>query len=224
MTTTPALVGGRAQATTLAVGLAGIPAIAFLSRAVIALGSDGWRIVFLAGGLALFAVPVLARLPESPRWLRHAGRDTRARDVLSQPGGDRAHGALVDDVSERHDTTAGALAALTGRRLRRRAAVLLATWVLAMLGFSAFAAWVPALLAEHGLSLATSLTFSAITAIGAVPGALLARAIADRFCANGSWPAPRPSSRPAESPMATVRRRPGSSCSACWCPCSARHS
>lgn len=157
----PATRRGRAQSTTLAVGLAGIPAIAFLSRAVIPLGPDGWRIVFVVGGLAVFAVPLIARLPESPRWLSHSDHQA------GTAGG--------------HDTHLGALATLVGRRLRRRTAALVATWVLAMLGFYAFAAWVPALLAQHGLSLTTSLTFSAITTIGAVPGALLARAICDRF-------------------------------------------
>jgi MFS transporter, putative metabolite:H+ symporter len=40
---------------------------------------------------------------------------------------------------------------------------------------------VPALLAEHGFSLTKSLTFSAITTLVAVPGALLARAVSDRY-------------------------------------------
>lgn len=63
--------------------------------------------------------------------------------------------------------------------------VLVATWVLAMLGFYAFAAWVPALLAAHGFSLTKSLTFSAITTLGAVPGALLARTVSDRYSRKG---------------------------------------
>lgn len=153
----PAARRGRAQSTTLAVGLAGIPAIAFLARAVIPMATGGWRIVFVVGGLALLAAPLIARLPESPGWVQDA------------------------DTRERHDTSLGALAVLMRRPLRRRTAVLLATWVLAMLGFYAFAAWVPALLAEHGLSLAKSLTFSALTTIGAVPGALLAFVVSDRF-------------------------------------------
>jgi putative MFS transporter len=179
--TMPAAHRGRAQSTTLAVGLAGIPAITFLSRAVVPLGPDYWRIVFLVGGLALFAVPVVARLPESPRWLLHTGRHEQARDVLALLGNGHAPGVLIEDAHRRHDTSLGALAALLGPGLRRRTMVLLATWILAMVGFYAFAAWVPALLAERGLSLATSLAFSAITTIGAVPGALLARAVSDRF-------------------------------------------
>ncbi|MFI5613418.1 MFS transporter [Amycolatopsis sp. NPDC051903] len=177
--TMPAAHRGRAQSTTLAVGLAGIPAIAFLARGVVPLGADGWRVVFLVGGLGLLAVPALARLPESPRWLLYTGRTTQARAVLTKLGD--PHLTLDENTGTRRDTSLGAVAALAGRRMRGRTAVMLATWILAMLGFYAFAAWVPALLAEHGLSLAKSLTFSAITTIGAVPGALLARAVADRF-------------------------------------------
>ncbi|WP_326837399.1 MFS transporter [Amycolatopsis rhabdoformis] len=175
----PAAYRGRAQSTTLAVGLAGIPAIAFLARGVIPIGAEGWRVVFLVGGLGLLVVPVLARLPESPRWLLHAGRTAEAREVNARLGD--PHVALIENTGPHRDTSIQALATLAGRPLRRRSAVMIATWILAMLGFYAFAAWVPSLLAEHGLSLATSLTFSAITTIGAVPGALLARAVSDRF-------------------------------------------
>ncbi|WP_239155209.1 MFS transporter [Amycolatopsis sp. FDAARGOS 1241] len=165
--TMPAAHRGRAQSTTLAVGLAGIPAIAFLARDVVPLGADGWRIAFLVGGLGLLAVHALARLPESPRWLLYTGRTAQARAVLTKLGD--PHLTLDENAGIRRDTSVGALAALAGRRLRRRTAVMLATWMLAMLGFYAFAAWVPAPLAEHCLSLAKSLTFSAITTIVAVP-------------------------------------------------------
>lgn len=178
--TMPASYRGRAQSTTLAVGLAGIPAIAFFARAVVPLGSDGWRLVFIAGGLSFIALPIVARLPESPRWLLRAGRVAEARETIMQVGGDPAEIAVPADAVCR-DSGLSTLVSLLGKGVRRRTVVMLATWILAMLGFYAFAAWVPALLAEHGLSLTKSLTFSAITTIGAVPGALLAHALSDRI-------------------------------------------
>jgi putative MFS transporter len=54
-------------------------------------------------------------------------------------------------------------------------------WVFQTLGFYGFVSWVPTLLAAHGFSLVHSLTFSALTTLGAVPGALLAWTVSDRF-------------------------------------------
>jgi putative MFS transporter len=177
----PASDRGRAQATTLAVGLAGIPAIAFFSRGVIPIADDGWRLIFVAGGLALVGLPFLARLPESPRWLLHMGREAQARDVIARLGGDCSVLMATEYHASIRDGAGRQLSALFRKPLCRRTLVLIATWVLAMLGFYAFAGWVPALLAEHGLSLTKSLTFSAITTLGAVPGALLARVVSDRY-------------------------------------------
>ena len=177
----PASDRGRAQGTTLAVGLAGIPAIAFFSRGVIPIADGGWRLIFVAGGLALVGLPFLARLPESPRWLVHVGRDAQAHDVIARLGGDCSAITATDDHAPSRNGNARQLSAFIRKPLRRRTLVLVATWVLAVLGFYAFAAWVPALLAEHGFSLTKSLTFSAITTLGAVPGALLARAVSDRY-------------------------------------------
>jgi putative MFS transporter len=67
------------------------------------------------------------------------------------------------------------------RPLARRTWMLLAAWVFQTLGFYGFVSWVPTLLTDHGFDLKDSLTFSAITTIGAVPGALLAWPISDRF-------------------------------------------
>lgn len=179
---TPASRRGRVQGTALAFGLAGIPVIAFIADGVITLGADGWRLIFIAGGLAILVVPVMARLPESPRWLAAAGRLEDARAVIRRLGGDSALADFADRAGNagRRGYLQSARALLR-RPLRRRTLVLLAAWVLGMLGFYGFASWVPTLLAEHGESLTKSLMFSAITTLGAVPGALLARAMSDRF-------------------------------------------
>lgn len=59
--------------------------------------------------------------------------------------------------------------------------MLAVVWVFQTLGFYGFVAWVPTLLEAHGFDLVESLTFSALTTLGAVPGALLAWPISDRF-------------------------------------------
>jgi len=58
-------------------------------------------------------------------------------------------------------------------------------WIFQTLGFYGFMAWVPTLLAAHGFSLVKSLAWSSVVALGAVPGALLAWPISDRFGRRG---------------------------------------
>ncbi len=174
---------GRAQALTLGLGLLGIPAAAFLARAVIPLGEETWRIVFVFGGLGLLVLPMVASLPETPRWLVDHGRTEDARRVAVRLG---APQDLVDTVScesstpERHSSWSAFVQLFRGP-MTRRSLVMVVTWAFSMLGFYAFAAWVPSLLAAHGYSLTKSLTFSAVTTLGAVPGALLALPITERF-------------------------------------------
>jgi len=54
-------------------------------------------------------------------------------------------------------------------------------WVCQTLGFYGFTAWVPTLLVAHGFSLVHSLAWSSAMTIGAVPGALIAALISDRW-------------------------------------------
>lgn len=65
--------------------------------------------------------------------------------------------------------------------LGRRTAMLIVVWVFQTLGFYGFTAWVPSLLVQHGFDLTKALWFTALTTLGAVPGALLAWPISDRF-------------------------------------------
>lgn len=175
---------GRMQGAVLALGLAGIPVMAFLARAVVPLGPNGWRLVFLFGALGVVALTIIARLPESPRWLLDQGRTADAENCLAavEQEVSGATGPLpepesgIAQVAEERD-----LKRMFQRPLSGRTWMLLVAWIFQTLGFYGFVSWVPTLLAEHGFGLAQSLTFSALTTIGAVPGALLAWPISDRF-------------------------------------------
>jgi putative MFS transporter len=59
--------------------------------------------------------------------------------------------------------------------------MLVFTWMFQTLAFYGFASWVPTLLAEHGFSLVNSIAWSSAMWLGAVPGALIAALISDRW-------------------------------------------
>lgn len=176
---------GRMQAAVMAVGLAGIPAMSFSARAIVPLGHDSWRWVFVLGSAALLAVPALLVLPESPRWLVHRNRLDAAEASLARL--EAGAGQLPPLASLPERTTplpAGrpsSYRALFMGRTGRTTLFLAVVWIFQTLGFYGFVAWVPTLLAQHGFSVAESLGFSALTTIGAVPGALLAWPVTDRF-------------------------------------------
>jgi putative MFS transporter len=184
---------GRMQGAVLALGLVGIPVMAFVARGVVPTGPNGWRWVFLFGALGVLGLVLILRLPESPRWLLVRGRSGEASRVVTavEQETEARRGPLPPVAAEEPEAgpaeptrtfrPAGGRAVLFRPVLRRRTLMLLAAWIFQTLGFYGFVSWVPTLLAEHGFSLAESLTFSAITTIGAVPGALLAWPISDRF-------------------------------------------
>jgi putative MFS transporter len=185
----PARLRGRMQSAVMAIGLVGIPVMSFAARGIVPLGTETWRWVFVFGALGLLALPLIARLPESPRWLHRRGMEERAAAVV-----DRIEKATVADpgslpplpaLSPVPDAVpcaprAGYRALFRGA-LGRRTLMLAAVWIFQTLGFYGFVAWVPTLLAAHGFDLVHSLTFSALTTLGAVPGALLAWPLSDRF-------------------------------------------
>lgn len=183
--TMPAARRGRMQAGVMAIGLLGIPVMSFTARGVIPLGTGTWRLVFVFGALGLFSLPLIARLPESPRWLLRRGAAGRAETVLRkiEEEAERRHGELPAPAStvDAIDTTTVRYRDLLKGRLGRRTLMLAVAWIFQTLGFYGFVSWVPTLLAEHGFNLVHSLTFSALTTLGAVPGALLAWTISDRY-------------------------------------------
>jgi putative MFS transporter len=179
----PAVRRGRMQSAVMAVGLAGIPFMSFSARGVVPLGAETWRLVFVLGSCALLAVPALLKLPESPRWLVHKNRLQVAEAVIERL--ERLAGPLAP-IAETPETLSATQAEHGYRQLfkgrtGRTTLFLAVVWIFQTLGFYGFVAWVPTLLAQHGFSVAESLGFSALTTIGAVPGALLAWPVTDRF-------------------------------------------
>jgi putative MFS transporter len=183
----PAPVRGRWQSWAMVIALSGISVTSFVARAVVPQGDNGWRFVFIWGALGLPFILLARRLPESPRWLMHRGRERDAEASLrALEDAVRRSGTAVDPppapTPAVRATSKPALgwAALFSRAYVRRTVSLCAIWFFQTIGFYGFMSWVPTLLAQHGFALVQSLNFVTLINAGSLPGALFAVFVADK--------------------------------------------
>ncbi|NMH96841.1 MFS transporter [Pseudonocardia acidicola] len=182
----PRSLRGRYQALLLAIGLAGVPIAAWVARLVVPMGHGAWRWIFVVGALgAVGGVIALRTLPESVRWRAGHGRTGDPREeelvaIMERQAEARTGEPLPAPVADRPIVPGRLTELLRGATLRKTVVASLAC-VFLILSFYGFSSWVPTLLVERGYTTAQSLTYSSILAIAAVPGALLAMPIIDRF-------------------------------------------
>ncbi|WP_052865425.1 MFS transporter [Streptomyces niger] len=179
---TPTTHRGRFQAVALGVGLVGIPLTAFTARFITVSHPASWRWLFVAGALGFLLLPLVLRLPESPRWLLSRGRVAEAEETVRRFVPDfRGDGQEQPASAHPAARPKARFRDLFAPGQRRNSLVMMVVWAFALTGFYGFQSWVPTLLADRGQDFATSMTMSAITTIGAVPGAFLATPFIDRF-------------------------------------------
>jgi len=181
----PANKRGSYQGWIMTVGLMGIPATAYVARFSIPIASWGWRLVFVWGGLGLiFAALMATKFEESPRWYENRGLLAEADAVMDRiEARAQAEFGNLRPVPESVPIEArrGSYWELFAPAHLPRTMILLATWIAQTLGFYGFMAWVPTLLVAHGFPIVNSLAWSSAISIGAVPGALIAALIAERW-------------------------------------------
>ncbi len=186
----PARLRGTYQGWIMTIGLCGIPATAFVARFCVPLAPWGWRLVFIWGSLGVLFPLFARRLEESPLWYENQGRLDEADAVL-----DRLEASalaetgslppLREAIQMRAIPRGGRFAELVSRSNLPLTLLLVIVWICQTLGFYGFTAWVPTLLVAHGFSLVQSLAWSSAMSLGAVPGALIAALISDRW--NRKW-------------------------------------
>jgi putative MFS transporter len=181
----PATSRGKYQGWTMVFGLIGIPATAWFARFVVPLSFWSWRLVFVWGALGAIALLFVRRMYESPRWYETHGMDEKATETMQQIEAQvSAEKGPLPPAAEPipqpvvHTVPYGEL--FRGRYLSRTV-ILLVAWIFQTLGFYGFQTWVPILLAQHGFSIASSLTFTSVIQLGAPLGALVAAFIAERI-------------------------------------------
>jgi len=178
----PAATRGRYQALMLAIGLLGVPFIAFAPRLIVPLDPGAWRWLFVVA--AIGALPALIAhfvLPESVRWTAVRGRESEAVVVVArlehQSGPDlppvRRLASAPPTLHRPADLFRGST--------RRRTVVASLAMIFGILGFYGFNSWVPTLLVERGYSTETALTITSIFSVAPVLGALAGMLLTDRW-------------------------------------------
>lgn len=183
----PASMRGDYQGWVMTIGLVGIPVTAYVARFTVPIADWGWRLVFVWGSLGLLILFFSNHLEESPHWCENHGKFAQTDAVVERleacaraefgqlPAIPRAPGQ-----TEQASVRRGYLDVLAPAYLPRTL-MLITVWIAQTLGFYGFTAWVPTLLVAHGFSLVHSLAWSSAMSIGAVPGALIAALISDRW-------------------------------------------
>jgi putative MFS transporter len=184
----PKHVRGRAFACEQAIGFLSVPVVALLSYLLIPrhlLGLDGWRWVVIVGCHgAIFVWYIRRQLPESPRWLAEKGRLVEADAILSfleLKIEKECRDGLPPPRASNTVSARQTFRVMWRPPYRRRVLMMTIFNVFQTVGFYGFANWVPTLLIKQGVTVTTSLLFSAIIAIAAPVGPIVGLFIGDRF-------------------------------------------
>lgn len=143
------------------------------------LGPVSWRAVAIVAALAgLWALAVIAWVPESPYWLAAKGRHGEAAAILRRFGADIVDGTTftVD-----HEARVGSVRDLFSGHVRRHFLLLLVVSFTFSWGYWGLQTWLPVLLGGKGLALSSALWFVALSQVVSVPGYLLAAWLTRRY-------------------------------------------
>ncbi|WP_298279309.1 MFS transporter [Ferroplasma sp.] len=187
----PAEKRGHLAQITFFLGILGQAVTPFVALAIVPPFYYGWRVLFLIGGLiAVIAVVLRAELPRSPRWLIGHDQIKKADDVVSKfenylkSNGETLPELKTDDINKinvQTETTRLSFLYLWQKPYRLRMLVFGLWWGLWYIGNYAFLGDAATILSDSGISLASSILFLAIGAIGYPIGAISSWAISDKF-------------------------------------------
>jgi putative MFS transporter len=140
----------------------------------------GWRYMFLIVGIGALIVWFLRKkMPESPRWLESRGRFDEARDLLAAIERDCGEpvGSAAIQAAPIKETSIGIV--FSPGVLSR---TLIGILINVVIGFSlyGFINWLPTFFVRQGVSIASSLEWTAVMALGAPIGAFIGVLTADR--------------------------------------------
>jgi len=149
----------------------------------------GWRAVFALLAIpAVFVLIVRRIVPESPRWLEHAGRHAEADAVMCgiEARVMRSAGVATLPRPSQHlmpvpVSGRGALREIWSGAYRRRTTMVWLLWFFSLLGFYGLTSWLGALLQQAGFAVAQSVYYTVLISLGGVPGFLCAAWLIERW-------------------------------------------
>jgi MFS transporter, putative metabolite:H+ symporter len=180
---------GRAFAIYQFIAFLIVPVVAFLCYLLVPLspmGLDGWRWVALISAAGALIAWVLRRgLPESPRWLARHGFVERAeatlRDIEARVQRDTGKPLPPVMATKVERLGSSSFGELFRPPYLSRTAMMSTFNLLSVIGYYGFAAWVPTLLIDKGITVTTSLLYAFVIAIANPFGPLLGFLVADRM-------------------------------------------
>lgn len=153
----PPQVRGRMIAWAYTIGFCAVPTVGFLAKWLVPLqpfGVDGWRWLFVIGGLGAAVVVVARRdMPESPHWLARQQNKTKGLPF----------------------------SAIVRPPYRARTTLFSAVMILQVFGYYGFGTLAVLVLDRKGFEVVTSLSYLAITYLGYPLGSLLAIPLIERI-------------------------------------------
>ena len=181
----PPNIRGRMSVLTFFIGIIGQAVTPFVALAIVPTYVIGWRILFVVGGIiAVIALAARSQLPESPRWLVLHGRAEKADEIVTRmeefarKKGVRLSDPEVKAISREKGKFPTAY--LFHRPYSTRLLLLASMWFFWYIGNYGFLGDAATLLSSQNISIAGSIYYLAIGALGYPVGALLMLFLADR--------------------------------------------
>ena len=175
----PAAVRGRAVSMLAVLTNAAVFVAPFLGLLVIP--NFGWRCMFVIIGVGALLVWVARKnMPESPRWLESKGRFEEADRVLRDfETGSGVAPARQSTVAVKQEKVP-LWVVFSGPLLSRTLVAILLNVVMGFCLYG-FLGWLPTFFVKQGLSIASSLGWTTVMALGGPIGAGIGLLVADRF-------------------------------------------
>ncbi|MEM3185167.1 MAG: MFS transporter [Conexivisphaerales archaeon] len=176
---------GQISVLTFLIGIIGQAVTPFIALALVPSFVFGWRLLFVIGGIiAVVALAMRFQLPESPRWLVVHGKFDRAEEIVAkmEEKAKKKGMTLPEPRVQDFSMEKGRFPTkyLFRKPYSNRLALLVSLWFFWYIGNYGFLGDAPTLLSNQGITIASSILYLAVGAVGYPIGAVIMIAVADR--------------------------------------------